>query len=136
MPAQDAAARHSGDVTQIGEPATAHLMDGGGGTLIVDALGRICACTVAAEHLFGASRSRLIGTQVSELVAGIFPRESTPLCNAGSLESLCENGDWRRFEARDAQRHGFAVEIHVSRRAANGQEEMFVLSLRQPGDAP
>ena len=136
MPAQDVSARHSGDLTQTGEPAAANLIDGGGGTLIVDVLGRICACSVAAEHLFGASRSRLIGTQVSEFIAGIFPKESASLCNTENLGSLCESGDWRRFEAKDAQGHRFAVEIHVSRRAANGQEEMFVLSLRQPGAAP
>ena len=134
MAAHDASVQHPGDLKHSRDAVAANLIDGSGcGTLIVDARGRICGCGVAAEDIFVASQSRLIGRQVAEFIAGIFPKENSSPHNAVNLDRLCETGAWEAFEATDARGCGFAVEIHVSRRVKD-EQEMFVLSLRQPGD--
>lgn len=136
MAAQGAPAQASSSVQGRGDPVFAKLLDGDGySTLIVDRLGRICGCGVAAEDVFGASRSRLVGRQVAEFIAGIFQNDGSSSGNAPDLAGPCNGGTWRTLEATDARGAVFAVDIRVSRRLTGGQE-VFVLSLRQPGNAP
>ena len=103
-------------------------------TLIVDRQGNICGCGTAAEDILGASQSRLLGRRISTLVADLFREGSSPGHSARHLDRLCADNDWRKFEVTDACGRGFAVEINVSRRMADGGE-VFVLSLRRPGEA-
>lgn len=102
-------------------------------TLIVDDLGIIRGCGAAAEDIFGACQSRLRGRKVSGFVADLAREGSSPGDNARFLAHLSTDSAWRRFEATDAGGRGFAVEINVSRRMADGHE-LFVLNLRRPGE--
>jgi PAS domain S-box-containing protein len=103
------------------------------GTLIFDDSGRISGCDAAAERLFGTSQSRLIGRWIPEFIVGILFDGNSPSENARQLDRLCAERHWQGFEAMDAHGNIFAIEIQASRKMASGQE-VFVLSLRQPGD--
>jgi hypothetical protein len=111
--------------------ATARLLNGGPHvTVVVDALGSICGCGTAAEDLFEASRSRLIGRRISELVVGILFDGNSPGDDARQLLRLCAAGCWQHFEAIDEHGHIFPLEVHAMRRIT-GEQEVFVLNLRQ-----
>lgn len=112
-------------------PAAANLVNGARhGALVLDRLGRILSCGVAAERIFGANRVWLVGRCVSEFIDGLFLTGSSPSYNARYLVYLCADGEWRKFEARDADGHGFEVELNLSRVMTNGRE-MFLLNLRR-----
>jgi len=102
-------------------------------TLIVDRLGNICGCGAAAEDILGASQSRLLGKRISAFVADLFRERSSLGDSARYLDHLCAANDWREFGAIDACGRGFAVEINLSRRMADGRE-VFVLNLRRPSE--
>lgn len=104
------------------------------GTLIFDRSGRICGSGAAADNLFGAARGRITGRLISEFIPDIHFEDRSPGYHARSLAALCETSDWEQFEAMDVLGRGFAVEIRVSRRMANGQE-VFVLDFYRPGEA-
>jgi PAS domain S-box-containing protein len=101
------------------------------GTLVLDGMGRIRSCGAAGERIFGASQVRLIGRRISEFIAGLFLGVSSPSYNARYLVYLCADGEWRKFEAVDAEGHGFAVELNLSRMTTDGQE-IFMLNVRRP----
>lgn len=101
------------------------------GTLVLDRLGRILSCGAPAEKIFGASRIRLVGRWISEFIGGIFLAGSSPSYNTRYLVYLCADGEWRKFEAKDADGQAFRVELNLSRVTAEGQE-MFLLNLRRP----
>lgn len=103
------------------------------GTLILDRLGRILSCGTHVERLFGASQVRLIGSLISDFVAGLFPAGNSPSYNARYLVHLCADGQWRKYEARDAAGNEFAVELNLTRMAtADSEREMFLLNVRLP----
>ena len=104
-------------------------------TLIADGMGRICSCGSAVEDIFGASRSRLLGKSISVFVPALFCDEVLPSDNVRYLAHLCADGEWQKFAAADARGRGFAVEIRVSRKVADG-EDVFVLDLRRPREEP
>lgn len=104
------------------------------GTLILDRVGRILSCGEPAEKIFRASQVRLMGRRISEFIAGLFLAGSSPSYNARYLVYLCADGEWRKFEATDADGQGFAVELNLSRMMTDGQE-MFLLNVRRPGEA-
>lgn len=105
------------------------------GTLVLDGLGRIRSCGEAGERILGASEVCLVGRRISEFVSGLLLGESSPSYNARYLVYLCADGEWRSFQARDADGHGFLVELNLSRTASDGQE-IFLLNLRRPETAP
>lgn len=104
------------------------------GTLVLDRLGRILSCGAPAEKIFGASHVRLVGRWISEFIGDLFLAGSSPSYNTRYLVYLCADGEWRKFEAKDADGQGFKVELNLSRVTADGQE-MFLLNLRRPEDA-
>jgi len=67
-------------------------------------------------------------------IADLFREGSSPSYDARYLAHLCADSEWRQFEAKDVRGSGFAVEINVSRRMADGRE-VFVLDLRRSGNA-
>jgi len=112
--------------------APANLVNGAQyGTLVLDRLGRILSCGAPAEKIFGASQVRLVGRWISEFIGGLFLSGNSPSYNARYLVYLCADGEWRKFEARDADGKGFEVELNLSRVMTEGQE-MFLLNLRRP----
>lgn len=111
--------------------AAANLANGAQhGTLVLDRLGRILSCGAPAEKMFGASQVRLVGRWISEFIGGLFLAGSSPSYNTRYLVYLCADGEWRKFEARDADGRGFKVELNLSRIMTDGQE-MFLLNLRR-----
>ena len=102
-------------------------------TLVLDRLGRILSCGAPAENIFGASQVRLVGRWISEFIGGLFLAGSSLSYNTRYLVYLCADGEWRKFEARDADGQGFKVELNLSRVTTDGQE-MFLLNLRRPED--
>ncbi|MFH1872265.1 MAG: PAS domain S-box protein [Pseudomonadota bacterium] len=102
-------------------------------TLILDRLGRILSCGTPAERIFGASQVRLVGRLISDFVAGLFLNGSSPSYCARYLVYLCADGEWRKFEAKDAAGRAFTVELNLARMASVSPErEMFVLNVRRP----
>lgn len=104
------------------------------GTLILDSLGRIRSCGATGEALLGASQVRLIGRRISDFVSGLFLGGSSPSYSARYLVYLCADGEWRKFQATDANGHGFMVELNLSRMMTDGQE-IFLLNLRRPEES-
>ena len=103
------------------------------GTLILDRLARILSCGVPAERIFGASQGRLIGKPISDFVSGLPLGGSSPSYNTRYLVDLCAEGEWRKYEARDAAGRAFAVELKLTRMAtASSKNEMFLLHVRLP----
>ena len=112
--------------------ATANFVNRGDyGTLILDRSGRILSCGAPAERMFGASHVRLMGRWISEFIAGLFLAGSSPSYSARYLVYLCADGEWRKFEAKDAAGQEFTVELNLSRMATDGQE-IFLLNVRRP----
>lgn len=101
------------------------------GTLILDRLGRILSCGTPAENIFGVSRARLMGRQVSEFIASLLVRGTSPSYHARHVEYLCADDEWRKFEATDATGNRFGIELTLSRMTIEGQE-MFLLTVRIP----
>lgn len=101
------------------------------GTLILDRLGRIRSCGATAEKIFGASQVRMAGRAVSEFIKGLHLGDGSPSYSARYLGYLCAGSEWRRFEARDGDGVGFAVEIKLSRTVLDG-EEVFLLNVHRP----
>lgn len=101
------------------------------GTLILDGLGRIRSCGVTGEKILGASQVSLIGRRISDFIAGLCLGGSSPSYSARYLVHLCAEGEWRKFEAIDADGDGFSVELNLSRMVTDGQE-VFLLNLRRP----
>lgn len=104
------------------------------GTLILDRVGRILSCGTPAERIFGANRVRLMGNLISDFVGGLFLGGSSPSYNARYLVHLCADGQWHKYEARDAGGQAFAVELNLARLAttAGSDSEMFLLNVRRP----
>lgn len=101
------------------------------GTLVLDGLGRIRSCGEAGERIFGASQVRLVGRRISEFISGLLLGGSSPSYNARYLVYLSADGEWRRYEAKDAEGRAFVVELNLSRMVTDGQE-IFLLNLRRP----
>ena len=117
--------------SRILDQATTQLLNAGPHvTLVVDALGRICGCGVAAEELFKASQSQLIGQRISDWVVGILFDGNMPDDPTRQFLRHCAAGCWEKFEAIDAHGRIFALEVHVMRRVT-GEQDVFVLNLRQ-----
>ncbi len=97
-------------------------------------MGRILSCGTPAERIFGASQVRLIGNLISDFVAGLFLGGSSPSYNARYLVHLCTDGQWRKYDARDAGGQAFALEVNLARMAttAGSDREMFLLKVRRP----
>lgn len=125
--------RQSGPKQDIFRAAANMANRGDYGTLILDGLGQIRACGAAGEKILGASEARLIGRRISEFIAGLFLGGSSPSYSARYLVHLCADGQWRKFEAKDDEGHGFAVELSLSRMITDGQE-IFLLNLRRPDE--
>lgn len=104
-------------------------------SLVVDGLGNIRGCGTAAEDIFGANQSRLIGQRISRFIGALFREECSPSYNARYLAHLGADTTWREFQATDARGRMFGVEIIVSPVVADGRD-VFVLTLRRPGAAP
>ncbi|MCX7149676.1 MAG: PAS domain-containing protein [Rhodocyclales bacterium] len=114
--------------------AGANLVNGAlHGTLVLDRLGRILSCGAPAEKIFGASQVRLVGRWISEFIGGLFLAGSSPSYNTRYLVYLCADGEWRKFEARDADGQGFEVELNLPR-VMTDEQEIFLLNLRGPED--
>ena len=103
------------------------------GTLILDRLGRILSCGTPAERIFGASQVRLIGKLISDFVSGLLLGGTSPSYSARYMVYLCADGEWRKYEARDAVGRAFAVELNLVRVASTeSDQEMFLLNVRRP----
>ena len=103
------------------------------GTLILDRLGRILSCGTPAERIFGANRVRLMGKLISDFVSGLLLGGSSPSFNTRYLVHLCAEGEWRKYEAKDAAGQAFAVELKLTRMAtASSKSEMFLMHVRLP----
>lgn len=115
-----------------GAAATAAGRAGAGehGTLMLDRTGRILSCGAPVEKIFGASHGRLMGRQISEFIAGLLLGGTSPSYRARYLVYLCAIGEWRPFEAMDADGGRIAVEAKVSQMMTNGQE-IFLLAVRR-----
>lgn len=139
MAEQDAPPQQFGYTKPTGNPSDANLSGSSGyGTLILDGQGRICGCGGGAvDALFGATESRLIGRQIQELIAGVFPEENSPGGDVRHLHHFCADNEceWHQLETVDSHGQAFAVEIHLRRRMALGQE-VFVLNIRRSGETP
>ena len=103
------------------------------GTLIIGRTGKIISCGASAEKIFGASRNRLVGRWISEFIAGLFLGGSSPSYCARYLVHLCRTGEWRKFEATQADGQRFAVELNLARMITEGRE-IFVLNVRRHED--
>lgn len=103
------------------------------GTLIVDRVGRILSCGTPAENIFRAGHARLTGRKIPEFIDGLFLVGSSPSYSARHLVYLCSDGEWRRFQATDAQGGRFPVELNLSRIVTDGQE-MFLVNVRRAGE--
>jgi PAS domain-containing protein len=101
------------------------------GSLMLDRLGRILSCGALAENMFGAGRGRLMGRWISDFISGLLLGGNSPSYNARYLVHLCADGEWRKFEAKDASGLGFTVELNLSRMLTGGQEN-FLLNVRLP----
>ena len=104
------------------------------GTLVLDRLGRILSSGEPAENLFGAGRGRLMGRGISDFISGLLLGGNSPGYGARYLAYLCADGEWRRFEAKDASGLRFTVELNLSRMTTSGQE-VFLLTVRRPDAA-
>lgn len=100
------------------------------GTLVLDRLGRILSCGAPAEKIFGASHPQLMGRWISDFIEGLFLAGNSPSYNARHLVHLCAHGEWRKFEAIDADGRMFTLELNLSRVMTDGQE-IFLLNLRR-----
>lgn len=134
MGEQSATARQQSESKQDVFHAAANFVHRGDyGTLILDRLGRILSCGTPAERIFGASQVRLIGHLISDFVGGLFLGGSSPSYNARYLVYLCADGEWRKFEAKDAAGQAFTVELNLARLATDSPDrEMFLLNVRRP----
>jgi len=103
------------------------------GTLIVDRVGKILSCGTPAEDVFRAGHSRLAGRQIPEFIDGLFLAGSSPSYSARHLVYLCSDGEWRKFQATDAQGIRFSVELNLSRIVTDGQE-MFLVNVRRAAE--
>jgi PAS domain S-box-containing protein len=113
-------------------PAVASFASSGEySTLMLDRMGRILSCGAPAEKIFGASRARMLGRQISEYIVGLLLGGTSPSYRARYLVYLCANGEWQKFQAKDAHDGAFSVEINVSQMTASGQE-IFLLTVRRP----
>lgn len=74
----------------------------------------------------------MVGRQIPEFIDGLFLNGSSPSYSARHLVYLCSDGEWRRFQATDAQGAHFAVELNLLRIVTDGQE-MFLLNVRRAG---
>ncbi len=134
MGEQSATSRQqSGSQQDVFHAAANFVNRGDYGTLILDRLGRILSCGTPAERIFGASQVRLIGHLISDFVGGLFLGGSSPSYNERYLVYLCADGEWRKFEARDADGRAFTVELNLARLATvSPDREMFLLNVRRP----
>lgn len=102
------------------------------GTLILDHLGRILSCGTPAEGIFASSRDRLMGSLISDFIAGLILGGSSPSYNTRYLVHLCADGKWCRYEARDGAGEAFVVELNLARMVtATSDQEMFLLNVRR-----
>lgn len=104
------------------------------GTLIVDRTGRILSCGAPVERMFRVRHARMAGRQIREFIDGLFRDGSSPSYSARHLVYLCSDGEWRKFQATDAQGARFAVEVNLSRIVSDGQE-MYLVNVRRAGEA-
>ncbi len=134
MDGQNTMVRPQDEATQDVFHAAANFVNRGDYcTLILDRLGRILSCGTPAERIFGASQVRLVGRLISDFVAGLFLNGSSPSYCARYLVYLCADGEWRKFEAKDAAGREFTVELNLARMASVSPErEMFLLNVRRP----
>ncbi|MDP1735738.1 MAG: PAS domain-containing protein [Sulfuritalea sp.] len=102
------------------------------GTLIVDRAGRVLSCGEPAGQIFRIRHAQMVGRQIPEFIDGLFLNGSSPSYSARHLVYLCSDGEWRRFQATDAQGAHFAVELNLLRIVTDGQE-MFLLNVRRAG---
>jgi len=134
MDGQNTIARQQAGATQDIFHAAANFVNRGDYcTLILDRLGRILSCGTPAERIFGAGQVGLVGRLISDFIAGLFLNGSSPSYCARYLMYLCADGEWRKFEAKDAAGRAFAVELNLARMASVSPErEMFLLNVRRP----
>ena len=137
MDAQSSAGPQEVESKQNLVDAAANFVNKGDyGTLILDHLGRILSCGTPAERIFRANQVRLIGHLISDFVAGLFPGESSPSHQEPYLTHPSADGEWRKFEARDAGGLAFAVELNLVRMAIPSPDrELFLLNVRRPAPA-
>lgn len=129
------AVQPAGSTQDMHHPAANPANKGEHATLMLDRTGRILSCGEPAEKIFGAGQARLMGRQISEFIAGLLLGGTSPSYRARYLVYLCADGDWRQFEAKDADGRAFAIEVNVSQMMASGQE-IFLLTVRRPEAAP
>ena len=103
------------------------------GTLIVDRVGRIISCGMPVEQIFGVRHAHLVGRHMPEFIDGVFLNGSSPSYSARHLVFLCSDGEWRTFQATDAQGVRFALEVNLSRIVTDGQE-MYLVNVRRAGE--
>ncbi|MDZ4253965.1 MAG: hypothetical protein U1A72_15455 [Sulfuritalea sp.] len=134
MDGQNAMARQQAGATQdIFYAAANYVNQDDYCTLILDRLGRILSCGTPAERIFGSGQVRLVGRVISDFIAGLFLNGSSPSYCARYLMYLCADGEWRKFEAKDAAGQAFTVELNLARMASVSPErEMFLLNVRRP----
>jgi hypothetical protein len=99
-------------------------------TLIVNSVGDICGCTVAAENILGGRQARLVGRPLSEIIPGFFCEGHSPSYRARHLAYLCQKNEWQECEIRGVNGNAFASEFKLSPRVIDGKT-VFVLNLRQ-----
>ncbi|MCK9381681.1 MAG: hypothetical protein M0P95_11555 [Sulfuritalea sp.] len=103
------------------------------GTLVLDRGGKILGCGEFAEEIFRTSPARLLGRRISDFIAGLSLGRSSPSYSARYLDYLCTNGEWHKFDAKDAGGQRFTVELILSHGVAEGRE-VFFLTARRPGE--
>jgi len=104
--------------------------EGDCGTLILDELGNILSCGIAAGKLFGGNLSDHMGKPISTLIPGFSLHNTSQSYNARYFAHLCTEGGWRKFDAIDVLGHEFPIEINLSLVESKAQG-VFLLNVRR-----
>lgn len=99
-------------------------------TLILDAMGNILSCGIAAGKLFGGKRADYEGKPISALISNFILSDTSLSYSARYFAHLCADGGWRRFEAVDVHGLGFPIELNLSL-VESKEQGVFLLSVRR-----
>jgi len=103
------------------------------GTLILDELGNICSCGIAAGKLFGGNLSGHMGKPISTLIPDFVLHNTSQSYSARYFAHLCAEGGWRKFAAIDVQGHELQIEINLSLVETKEAQGVFLLNVRRLG---
>ena len=99
-------------------------------TLILDAMGNILSCGMAAGKLFGGRLADYAGKPISSFISDFILSDTALSYSARYFAHLCADGGWRRFEAVDSQGNKFPIELNLSL-VESKEQGVFLLSVRR-----